>query len=502
MFEWRFRITPGIIPQPFLETAYFAGWGRVPQLTLATVQRHELILYSESYTSGTVHVPILHPSVGVFMEATESLLGRSEPYFLLRELTRGAFGRLYRRLFDWKMLGFRQPKELDEQVQQLAKHFSSLIVQDSFSCDLEQEFVFILNELAPLIVHENRHFAEQSLAWRTRNGNRLPVLLGIGMNAQHPETPHPETLHEFDAYAKLLQDSFHLALPMPTWRELEPLPGQFHWERLEQKLLAPSRFGMRVVLGPLLSFSADTLPYWLLQSLTEEDSFETEAIRFVNSIAERYGYLAHSWILANRFSCPSLPEIPPDRSLALTRVLAQQLRKRGIQTPMMVGITQPWGEYSLRHLDSWEQIRVAEALLSFKDIDAFLLEMDFGFDYRQTFPRDPMSIGNMIDHWSFLGKKVYVSLSIPSAGTPITRNQELPSEAPWSLERQRTWTEMLLLTFLGKRAVRGIFWTCMSDPARPSDFATEYDYGLLDSHQVLKPAFRHFRAVRKNLLQD
>ena len=123
MFEWRFRITPGIIPLPFLEKAHFASWGRNPRLSQTTVHNNELIVYAESFGSGTVHVPMLHTPLGVVMESTESLLGRREPYFLMRELARGSLGRFQRRLFDWQMLGFQQPQELDYQVRQIVKRF-------------------------------------------------------------------------------------------------------------------------------------------------------------------------------------------------------------------------------------------------------------------------------------------------------------------------------------------------------------------------------------------
>ena len=496
MYEWRFRITPGLIPQSFLEAAYFAGWGRVPRLTQTSVQEDELVIRNEFFSSGTIHLPMVHSPLGVVMESTESLLENREPYLLVRELARGSLGRFYRRLFDWQMVGFQQSQELEEQVKRLAKRFSRLIVQDPFLSGLEQEFVSILDELSLLIVEENREFAEQTLSWRTRHDERLPITLGVGMN-----THSIESLNEFSEYANLLQHSFHVVLPMPTWRELEPQPGQFDWNRIEKQFVTPTRFGFRVALGPLLSFSTDAFPDWLVPRLAEEGYFESRATRFVNVMAERYGYLAHSWILANRFVDQSLPAIPLDRSLALVRILAQQLRSRGIETPIIVGITQPWGEYALQQMPDWDQVQIAEALMSGRDIDTFLLEMNFGYGAHQTFPRSPMCVGNMIDQWSFLGKKIYVSLSIPSAGHSISATTELASEAQWTEERQRIWTETLLLTILGKRSVRGIFWTHLQDPMIPSDSMKESNYGLVNDQQTLKPAFKHFSAARKNLLR-
>jgi len=496
MFEWRFRITPGIISQPLLETAYFAGWGRIPRLTQTFVRENELLIHTDSYSSGTIHVPMAHSPFGVVMESTESLLSRHKSYLLTRELARGALGRCYRRLFDWQMVGFFQTQELDERLNGIAKRFADAIVQDPFEPEIEQKFVSLLNDLALLIVDENREFTEQSLSWRTRNDDRLPIILGIGTNSRRFES-----LHDFGTYATLLQEAFHAMLPMPTWRELEPQPGQFNWEYLEKHLMAPVRFGFQVVLGPLISFCVETLPEWLVPRLSEEGYMETRATRFVHMIAERYGHLAHSWILANRFVDQSLPSLPAGRTLGLIRVLAQQLRSGGMEAPIIVGINQPWGEYALRQSPDWEQVQIAETLMSCREIDSFLLEMDIGCGNHLTLPRDPMSVGNMVDQWSFLGKKLYVSLSVPSAGDPIATVSELTPEIQWSEERQRIWTEMLLLTLLGKRMVRGIFWSCLQDPIVPGSFASGFDYGLINAQHMLKSAFKHFTAIRKNLLQ-
>ena len=496
MFEWRFRITPGIIPQPFLETAYFAGWGRIPRLTQTVVNESDLFVRSDSISSGTIHVPMIHPPLGVVMESTESLLSRQEPYFLVKELARGSLGRFYRRLLDWQMLGFLQPENMKERLSRLARRFANVIVENVFSREIEQEFVSLLDELTLLIIAESKEFTEQSLTWRTRNHTRLPLILGIGMN-----TKRFDSLHELGTCKKLLEDSFHVVLPLPTWRDLETQPDTFNWEKLEKQLVDPLRFGFQIVLGPLISFSLDTFPEWLLPRLSEEGYFESRATRFVNTMALRYGYLAHSWILANRFMDQSLKELPPERSLALIRMLAGQMRSRGIAAPIIVGIDQPWGEYALQRTPDWEQVQIAEALMGCQDIDTFLLEMNFGRGDHLTLPRDPMTIGNMVDQWSFLGKKVYVSFSVPSAGSLLGISQTHTPELQWSEELQKIWTEMMLLALLGKRTVRGIFWSCLQDPIAFPPSPTESHYGLLNAQQTWKSAFKHFATARKNLLR-
>ena len=393
------------------------------------------------------------------------------------------------------MLGYTQPKEHEYRLKNIAKRFSYAVVGNPSSPEVEKEFTDILDELALLTIDENRKFAEQSISWRTRKNERLSTIFGIGMNGRHFESPHG-----FGTYVDLLNNSFHAVMPMPTWRELEPLPGKFDWERLENQLITPFRFGFQIMLGPLISFSADALPDWLLQNISDGNYLGNRATLFVNSVAERYGHLAHSWVLANRFMFSSLPGVPQSLSIALVRMLAQRLRSQGIRTPIIVGINQPWGEYALQRTPEWGQVRIAEALVGCREIDAFLLEMDFGCGDYLSLPRNPMCVGSMIDQWSFIGKKIYVSLSIPSAGNPVSATSKLAPEMQWSDEKQKTWTEVLLLTLLGRRSVRGIIWSHIQDSAASSGF-TPHHSGLLNVQQVIKPALKHFSAVRKNLLK-
>ena len=504
MTEYRFRITPGIVPQPLLEKAYFASWGRSPRPSQVHFDGNELLIRSEIKGSGTIHIPWPHKKLGITIESTDSLLGREQPYLLLKELARGALGRLLRKIFDWQLLGFRQSQELKSRITTASRRFSKAVVSDDTESELEREFVSLIEEFMQIAVDATGAFTDQAIAWRRRVDDKLPVLFGVGLNRHSFDT-----LYEFDLYAHFLKKAFHSVMPMPTWREMEPEQGVFCWERLEQRLADTARFGFRSVMGPLICFDTSTFPSWLLSGLSENGYFESQATRFVNAVTERYGAQAHSWILASRLNSFSIPEITQSQGVMLTRILAQQIRSRGIETPVLVGIDQPWGEYALKRVPELDQVQIAESLIGCHEIDSFLLEINFGFDTRSTFPRDPMAVSSMIDQWSFLGKKVYISLSIPSATDDDFREIEraVAPEFQWSEGLQQYWTEVLLRTILGKRTVGGVFWTPLQDPLDNPEDTKSLDPsmppfgGLIDSQRVLKLAFKQFESIRGSLLK-
>ncbi|MDR0391424.1 MAG: beta-galactosidase [Planctomycetaceae bacterium] len=498
MAELRFRFTSGIVPESFLRTGYFASWGRQPRPTEMMIEGNELVVHSDSSSSGTVHVLWTNSHLGMVMESTESLPFQSRTYILTKELVRGSLGRLLRRVFEWQMTGFRPTASFAARTTAVSRRFSKIAVGNYDLEYIDKELMQILAELSDLTIDIAKSYTEQSLTWRLRSTEKLPITLGIGLHS------HPiNSLYEFDLYASYLREAFHAVLPMPTWREIEPQQDIFRWEVLEEKLAIAARYNFQIVMGPLLCFDANAIPAWLAPQLQNEDFWEKRAIKFVHAIVERFGAQVHSWILASRFNSCNIPSIPALRAINLVRHLAQRMRMIGVDKTIIVSIDRPWSEYSMDYVTGLDQIQLAEVLMNCSEIDAVMMEMNFGFDNRSTFPRDPVTIGNMIDQWGFLGKKIYASITVPStsAGDPLDNDKT--SIRQWSENMQQYWLNLLLRTLLGRRVVQGIFWGVLqdiNDDCEDTKVIEPYEIpyaGLIDSNRILKPAFQNFIEVKK-----
>ncbi|MDR2171121.1 MAG: hypothetical protein LBP59_13335 [Planctomycetaceae bacterium] len=493
MVELRFRFTPGIVSESFLRTGYFAGWGRQPRPTDLSIDGNEFIVRSDSNGSGTVHVLWPNSKLGMIMESTESLPPQSRTYILTKELVRGSLGRLLRRVFEWQMTGFRPSADFAARTTSVSRRFSKIVVGD-FGLDyIDGELSGVLSELSDLTIDVVKSYTDQSLAWRMRNIDKLPVTLGIGLHS------HPiNSVYEFDLYANYLRDAFHAVLPMPTWREVEPQQDVIQWELVEQKLAIAARYGFQVVMGPLLCFDVNAIPVWLTPHLRDDDFCERRAIKFVHAIVERFGSQVDAWILASRFNSCNIPSIPALRAVNLVRHLAQRMRMIGMDKSIIVGIDRPWSEYSMDYVTGLDQVQLAELLVNCSEIDAIMLEMNFGIDNRSTFPRDPVTIGNMVDQWGFLGKKVYVSITAPSANPADPFDNDKSIIKQWSEEMQQYWVNLLLNTLLGRRVVQGVFWGMLQDVNDDCDDTKviepyEAPYaGLIDANRTIKPAFQNF----------
>ena len=500
---YRFRLTPNTVPTPLLRKSFFAAWGRVPQPAKITIAENELLVQPYGKGSGTLHVFWPHRLLGVTVESTDSLLPREQPYLLAKELGRGALGRLMKRLFDWQVLGFLPSAELARSVREVARRFSKTATANETEPDIEKEFVDILERLGDVALEASRRFADQSLNWRMRTDEKIPVSFGVGIDSPPIDTPY-----EFDLYAGFLHEAFHQVLPMPSWRELEPEPGAFQWDKLDEYLVNPIRFGFRVVLGPLVDFDRSSLPTWLLQGMRGSGLFEERAGKFVDAVTEKYDYLADSWILASKVNSHNIPDLSIARGLDLVQGLAQRMRSRSIARSILVGVNQPWGEYGLNRTSDLETPQVAERLLMLPEVDSILLELNISLQANATFPRDPLSVASMIDNWSFPGKKIFVAFSLPSASDADPLDAELAEEFQWSEGLQQFWTETLLTTLIAKRSVHGVFWTTLRDAAPESwedtkglESSMSAFRGLIDDQRVLKLAFKQFAAFRQTWLK-
>lgn len=505
MPELQFRYPSEAIPESVLQRAFFASWGRNPKPSRVHLDQGVLSVSADGGGSGTVHVPWRHPRLGMTLQSTETLLPREHPYLLAKELGRGELGRIQRRMYEWQMFGFRPSEPLKEKLRILTRRFAAMATSDENSSATDREAIDLLSDLDNLVLEICDEFSTQSLAWRQRNHNRIPLLFGIGLTSHTA----PDSLFEFELFSERLASVFHAAAPMPSWREIEPKPGVYRWELVEERLNIPARFGFKILAGPLIDFTSEALPGWLKSRIDEEAVFENAAERFIREFVERFDYIVDTWILSSRFNSHTLPGIPIYRGFSVVRDGASIIRRRSPDKTIMVGIDQPWGEYALTEEPLYSILSIAESLMSCPEIDAFLLELHFGFRRNCTYPRDPMALGTLIDHWSFLGKKVFVSLSIPSdfpdsGNFPITFDGQ-PIE--WDVESQRLWVQMVVRMLLAKRNVHGIIWNSLQDTPRDSDDTKSFvnqvlPYsGLFDTERSPKPVFDELAAVRQELIR-
>lgn len=512
MAEYRLHCKAGLLDNSFVRRAFFAGWGRVPYRNHSTQYANDLLVVTiPENVSGTINVLRTHPQLGVLLEATDTLMPRERPYNFLKELCRGALGRIQRRCFEWQMTGFRPSADLQARIKKGTQAFSAIVSMDETSVELDKSASSMLTSIGDLQLALSQEYTTAMIEMRRRTSEHLPLLMAAGMG-NHTA---PESFFEFSIYAEELRNAFHAVMPMPTWRELEIEPGVWDWERLDRRVAMAYRYGFQVVGGPIIDFTASSLPKGVLASMRQEGVLEARAEKFVTSLVEHFDYAVSHWILARAINVTDISGLSTHRMVSLVRRLAEVVRARSPKKTIMVGVDQPWGDGNITSSLEQNQNHLVEALFAMNQVDAVLLETHLGLHMGSSFPRDTMSFSAMIDLWWHCGKSIYVSFSVPSDTTNVEETGVYAGSTPdegstqnaqaiqalsavWSQATQNEWIRNYFPMLLAKRAIAGIFWSPLQDsPAIPS---LEHA-GLIDAQRVIKPAFHTLAALRREYVR-
>ncbi|MGL6225498.1 MAG: hypothetical protein ACRC10_02600 [Thermoguttaceae bacterium] len=503
--------------------AYFATWGRIPCSSVVHQIGDRLIVEHETDESGTLHIPIAHKRLGVLIHTTDTLIQREKSYHLLKELARGELGRLQRRLFEWNMIGFELSDPLRQEMKRILGKFSIMVTSDERLQTTDALAAELLLTISKLGIKLANRFADQTIRARLKNRGQISMPLGVfanmGANIDSYWNSKPLT--------SLMENTFQIIASAPSWRELEPEPGQYCWSLLDNRLSQVERLGMKNMLGPIFSFEQSRMPDWILRRLHDGDILERSVLKYARTLTQLFRDRCSHWLISSRFfSCPE-NGLSMGRGIALINNVAKELKRLGVQGPTIVGVDQPWGDYYRTTKCSFPFIGVIDALSMCSSIDAFMLELNLGLSSRSSLPRDPMLLGRLVDHWASLGKTIYVALSVPSetevfshdillemdedheSGEPAwdvkedTSGSSSDTSFQWTPQFQQEWINRSMYQFLTKRNIQGFFWNQLIDPAVVSEedsLSFMSSSGLIDSQGSMKPAFRKLYALRKAYL--
>ena len=497
----RFRIPDGFAPQAVFEHSFYASWGRVPRLTQIEIDGNILTVRPDTRGTGTYHLPLVHKRFGLIVKSTETLMQRLKPYHLTKELARGELGRILRRLFEWEMIGFAPSKELKKNIHDFVRRFSRVAISDELDQKTDSESMKLLYELGDMSLNLSDQYINQMISLRKRDPARFNAV-PFGVFVDYGKRSEAIMLNE--PTRSQISETFDFMISAPTWKEDEPSIGKYKWDKIENHLNLAEKLGMTSIIGPILAFDPNKLPSSIRGSIDDLESFEIAAIKYTQAIVRKFRKRNRKWILSGRFfSCPDCG-FSIGRGVSLICDLAKEVRNLDSKGTIFVGIDQPWGDYYRANDCLLPIVAIVETLASVEQIDGFILEVNLGLDSRSTLPRDPLTLGKLIDLWGIWGKQLYVSLSVPSE---LGSNSNFPDEYigssfVWNSEFQREWAERYVLMLLSKRNVKGIFWNPLTDT--PSDSIEWFDplphlyySGLMDSTGRMKPAMHKLTALKK-----
>jgi hypothetical protein len=261
---------------------------------------------------------------------------------------------------------------------------------------------------------------------------------------------------------------------------------------------------MDVVAGPLIDFSQAMVPDWLWVWEGDLSSISSFMCDYVETVINRYRGRIRSWQLTAASNCSSVLALAEDELLWLTARLVEAARQVDSRLDIVIGISQPWGEYLTRAERTHSPILFADTLIrSGINFSALDLELVMGVNDRGSYCRDIMDTSRILDLYSLLGMPLRVSLGYPS--TPDSDPFGHPDwRATWgcwpggfSPAVQEKWADQVVSLALCKPNVRGVQWVHLADALRH-----QFPHcGLFDAQGNAKPVLNKLRELREHHLR-
>jgi hypothetical protein len=464
------------------------GQDNMPFLTEVDLQPGKLRVRRQEDESGSVAIPWSVARAGTLMTSTATLIERPAPYLLAVELARGKVNQLRNQAADWLFGGLNVSDALPVAIRDAARTFGRAVAcaPAPEAGQLAQEALTRAYAAADELVNAYIH---QVFQVRHQRQPKLEATLGVRLGAAVPA----------DLVAAAVAEACNtVCLPL-NWAGVEPAEGDYRWAPHDQLLDWAINTGLHVVGGPLIDFSTAGLPPWLWLWEKNLASIASFMCDYVEAVVRRYRGRIRTWQLTAGSNVGNILGLGEEEMLWLTLRVVEAARQSEPGVELVVGVTQPWGEYLAGEVRNHSPFVFADTLLrSGLNLAALDLELVMGVWPRGSYVRDLLEASRLIDLYSLLGVPLQMSIGYPSSREPDPQaNPALAVNAGcWrdglTPEVQAEWADTFGRLVLCKPSVRSVLWTHLSD-AEPHLFP---NCGLADAQGNVKPAMKQLAQLR------
>lgn len=479
-----------------LSRAYIAGLDDSPTVGRTLRTGAGIVVERAESGSGSFAIPWPAPTQGDWLLQTSTLMERERPYQLETELARGTVYRLRDQLAQWQTLGLQASDGVLAAVADATRLFSRAAVTQG----VDGASAAAWGRMAIEVAAEGSCrladlYAEQALALRAPDGQRLSTLLGVRLGPKAPR----------GVRARRLAEAFNLAVVPCPWGAVEPVEGRRDWTSIDKPLEWARASGLRVCLGPLLDFDDRRIPDWGYLWEGDFSTLSSLMLSHVRATVQRYRGRVQLWHLAAKVNRDRVLSLSDEQRLKLVANAVGVVRQLDPSAPVVVGVEQPWGEYRGARQSDLAPIDFADALeRADLGIAGFDLEMNVGYRPHGTELRNPLAFSRLVDFWNVrLESPLMVTITFPSGadedpGADPRQSVVASMTSPGLLtpELQADWARRRAPMLLAKNAVQVLVW---GQEADHGPHALPHG-GLFDNLKLEKPALGVLADLRKRLL--
>lgn len=300
-----------------------------------------------------------------------------------------------------------------------------------------------------------------------------------------------------DTYVDRLSQLAPFAYVPICWADIEKSDGIYDFSELDKCIEILSERQLLLGAGPLLSFSKEALPPWLLSGRASFEKVRELAYRFVTEAVSRYRGQITRWFVISGLNAANHFGFTVEQVLEMTRAATLAAKATHAKAFRLVEVTDPWGEYCATTSNCIGPVAYMDMVLqSGIAFEAFALRLAFGKNERGMHIRDMMQISSRLDYFSLMGKALYVTgVEIPSAhgeGDFDGRHAGVWHKA-WDAKRQALWLDQFYTLSLSKPSVESVVYGNLVD----HDQSVIANSGLVQQDYEPKEGYRVLRRLRE-----
>ena len=434
----------------------------------------------------TAGVALLWPveGFGKILLSTTCLPERPEPYNLNLELTRGRLMQIINKREDWSIF---------EDAEDTAALYGD--IQDLFIKAI-QEITDgpAASQLADQALQKAMAFSEllaakhAKLLFTTRGKNHGFGRGCLGCWIDPKQVTNP-------AYLEQLAGIFGLAMVPFNWGNIELERGKYDFSKLDACITMLSKRKLAIGAGPLLCFTKEYLPKWLLDSHPDFEKIREYAYEFVSAAASRYGGMVRTWCVVSGLNAFNHFGFGFEQVLEITRAANRAVKTVSERVLRIIEVSNPWGEYYGQTSDTIPPLVYMDMVIqSGINFDAFGLTMRFGSGESGMHVRDMMQISAILDSYAPISRPIYIT-NVEVPGRDGDSDVAGFWHGPWDKVKQAEWLDQFYRIALSKACIDGVMYSNFTDVA---DSAVP-DSGLMTAGLEPKESYLALKRFRDRI---
>jgi len=441
-----------------LSGAYLFGADLIPFRHIDGIAFADGVIECSKKSQDSAGLSLLWPveGFGRLLLSTARIPERAEPYILNVELARARLMQITLKREDWAL--FDPCDVLESQ----AKEAQELFIQAlQYISEPEKASVLADQALAKGIAFSEKlaaRHAEQYLSLRFKNRGLGRHSLGCAVEPSLLDNPR---------YSKWLLEMFAFVTVPVNWAAIEVSRGEYDFSEMDRCMDALGGKRLALCAGPLLHFSPEMVPAWLLKEKNDFEKIRERAYEFVAKIVSRYAKYIHAWRVISGMNACNCFGFNFEQVLEMTRTACLAARSADTKSRKIVEILCPWGEYYAQDKTTVPPLVYADVLIqSGINFDAFGLQFHFGGNEPGMHVRDMMQISSRLDCFAAIPKTLHITgVSVPDrCGSDGTAPQLAGTwRKEWDPGVQAQWLEEFYKVAFGRPYINTVTYSHLAD---------------------------------------